>query len=558
VYGHREAVVDEPNRRGGLGRVTYSQFGDMARSLAVALDELGIGEHERVAIVSPTRHASWSPVRGQRVRGRVLVPINFRLNAEEIRYIIEHSGSSVLLVDPELDESLRHIPVSIASCSAPTPTLSSSSEGVAPRLQVTDENATVSINYTSGTTARRRACSSPIATSGSMPSPSLALAMTDRTCTCTRTHLPLQWLGHAVRGHRHGGASGHHPQDRRRGDPASGGGRGRHPVQLRARGDRRRARRAAVRRQTGVAVPGRGRFAWSWRERRRRPRPSSVSETELGWEFIQIYGLTETAPLLRSTGRPRNGTVSTRRSGHAGSPRGRPAVGVRMRVDEEGELLARSNHVFEGYWNQPEETAKAIADGCSTPATGALATGPTLPSPTARRDVIISGGENVSSSEVEDCLFQHPAVAEVAVIGVPDEKWGEDHQGPRRAAPGTVCDERELIEHCRSRMAHYKCPTSIEIRDALVRTATKLRARSSRELRVVTPRRARHHEGDTARPGVFHGFRESGLDSVRRRGDETSGISIDVGPCSGHPDPTVVDELPFCHRPCPAPSTTRA
>ena len=73
---------------------------------------------------------------------------------------------------------------------------------------------------------------------------------------------------------------------------------------------------------------------------------------------------------------------------------------------------------------------------------------------------------------MEDCLFQHPAVAEVAVIGVPDEKWGETIKALVVLRPGAACTERELAEHCRSRMAHYKCPTSIELRDALVRTAT--------------------------------------------------------------------------------------
>src|SRR5437879_7201631 len=112
VYGHREAVADEPNPPGGgLGRITYRRFAAMCRSMAAALDELGIGEHERVAIVSPNAARFLVSLFGVSVFGRVLVPINFRLNAEEIRYIIEHSGSSVLLVDPELDESLRHIPV---------------------------------------------------------------------------------------------------------------------------------------------------------------------------------------------------------------------------------------------------------------------------------------------------------------------------------------------------------------------------------------------------------------------------------------------------------------
>jgi fatty-acyl-CoA synthase len=89
-----------------------------------------------------------------------------------------------------------------------------------------------------------------------------------------------------------------------------------------------------------------------------------------------------------------------------------------------------------------------------------------------KKDVIISGGENVSSLEVEDCLYQHPAVAEAAVIGVPDAKWGETVMALVVVRPGSHATEAELIEHCRQRLAHFKCPTSMEIRDALPRTAT--------------------------------------------------------------------------------------
>src|SRR6266403_5383416 len=93
VYGDREAVVDEPNPPGGgLGRVTYAEFAGMARSLAAALDDLGVREGERIAIVSPNAARFLVALFGVSVFGRVLVPINFRLNAEEIRYIIEHSG----------------------------------------------------------------------------------------------------------------------------------------------------------------------------------------------------------------------------------------------------------------------------------------------------------------------------------------------------------------------------------------------------------------------------------------------------------------------------------
>ena len=112
VYGEREAIVDEPNPPGGgLGRITYRRFAAMCRSLAAALDDLGVGEGERVAIVSPNAARFLVSLFGVSVFGRILVPVNFRLNAEEIRYIIEHSGSTVALIDPELEEPLRAIPV---------------------------------------------------------------------------------------------------------------------------------------------------------------------------------------------------------------------------------------------------------------------------------------------------------------------------------------------------------------------------------------------------------------------------------------------------------------
>ena len=112
VYGAREAVVDEPSPPGGgLGRITYAQFAAMARSQAAFLDDLGVGLGERVAIVSPNAARFLVSLFGVSVYDRVLVPINFRLNAEEIRYIIEHSGATVALVDPEMDPVVKGIPV---------------------------------------------------------------------------------------------------------------------------------------------------------------------------------------------------------------------------------------------------------------------------------------------------------------------------------------------------------------------------------------------------------------------------------------------------------------
>ena len=152
---------------------------------------------------------------------------------------------------------------------------------------------------------------------------------------------------------------------------------------------------------------------------------------------------------------------------------GAPAVGVRVAVNDEGEVLARTNHVLEGYWEQPEATAAAIVDGWfHTGDGGAVDDEGYVSISDRKKDVIISGGENVSSIEVEDCLFSHPAVAEVAVIGVPDEKWGETVMALVVLAAGAEATEQELIEHCRSNLAHFKCPTKIELRDALARTAT--------------------------------------------------------------------------------------
>jgi len=142
-------------------------------------------------------------------------------------------------------------------------------------------------------------------------------------------------------------------------------------------------------------------------------------------------------------------------------------------VDGEGEVLARSNVVLEGYWNQPEATAEAIQDGWfRTGDGGSLDEESHLTISDRKKDVIITGGENVSSIEVEDVLFSHPAVGEVAVIGVPSEKWGETIKALVVLAPGEQADEAELIAWCKDKAAGYKAPTSIEFRDELARTAT--------------------------------------------------------------------------------------
>jgi acyl-CoA synthetase (AMP-forming)/AMP-acid ligase II len=206
------------------------------------------------------------------------------------------------------------------------------------------------------------------------------------------------------------------------------------------------------------------------------PPPSKTIErvlTELGWEFIQIYGLTETSPLVtvnrtRAEWDDLEPADRARKLMRAGAP----ALGVRVDVDVDGEVLTASNHNLDDYWEQPEETKAAQAgnwfhtgDGGYVDDDGYLVISD------RKKDVIISGGENVSSIEVEDALTGHPAVREVAVIGIPDEKWGELVTA-LVVSDGSEVTQSELIAHCRTRLAGYKCPKRIEFVTELPRTAT--------------------------------------------------------------------------------------
>jgi acyl-CoA synthetase (AMP-forming)/AMP-acid ligase II len=193
---------------------------------------------------------------------------------------------------------------------------------------------------------------------------------------------------------------------------------------------------------------------------------------ELGWEFNQIYGLTETAPVLtvnrmRSEWADLESRQQARNLGRAGTP----AIGVRLKIDESGEVLAQTNHNLLGYWNNPEESARVQAGNWFHTGDGGSLVDGYLTISDRKKDVIITGGENVSSIEVEDAISLHPDVAEVAVIGIPDQKWGElvTAMVVRRNQDLTA---EQVIEHCREHLAGYKCPKRVEFTDVLPRTAT--------------------------------------------------------------------------------------
>ncbi|MGH3306908.1 MAG: AMP-binding protein, partial [Nocardioides sp.] len=404
--------------------------------------------------------------------GRVLVPVNFRLRPDEVAYIIEHSGARMLLVDPELDDALADIKTEFRFVLGDDDNLFAP-EGTEPKHWEPDENATACINYTSGTTARPK-----------------GVQITHRNIWVNAVTFGLHtgvsdrdvYLHTLPMFHANGW-----------GLPFTMTGLGVPQVVIRKIDGAEILRRVEKYGVTVMAaapavvaavleaaqhwegeIPGRGRTRIIVAGAPPPTKTAARVEEELGWEFVQIYGLTETSPLL-TVNRTRSewDGLSAHERAEKLVRAGTPALGVRLSVDGEGEVLARSNVVLEGYWEQPEESEKALAGGWfHTGDGGAIGDDGYLTISDRKKDVIITGGENVSSIEVEDVLFSHPAVAEVAVIGVPDEKWGETIKALVVLAEGESATEEDLIRWCKDKAAGFKAPTSVEFRDELARTAT--------------------------------------------------------------------------------------
>ncbi|MFG2820458.1 AMP-binding protein [Kitasatospora sp. NPDC048365] len=473
VYGDRIGIVDEPVQpAASWGEVSYRRMAELARAQAAGLDRLGVGPGERVAVVSHNSARLMTSLYGVSGHGRILVPVNFRLRAEEVAYIVEQSGASVLLVDPELDEALAGVAVKHRFV------LGAESDALLydfdrePVRHAIGENDTATVNYTSGTTARPKGVQ--------------------------LTHRNL-WLNAVLMG-LHFGASDRDvylhtlPMFHANGWglPFSLTGLGAQHVVLRKVDGAeilRRVERHGVTFLCGAPavvamvldaaadwdgpVPGRDRVRMIVAGA---PPPTSMvqrMESELGWEFMQIYGLTETSPVLTvNRGRAEWDALPAVERAEKLVQAGAPALGTELKVDGQGEVVARSNTVLEGYWDQPAATGEALRDGWFHTGDGGTLTDGYLTISDRKKDVIISGGENVSSIEVEDCLYDHPAVAEVAVIGVPHEKWGETVKALVVLREGHAVDEAGLIAHCKQRLAGYKAPTSVEFRNELARTAT--------------------------------------------------------------------------------------
>jgi fatty-acyl-CoA synthase len=474
VYPDRVAVVDEPDQPAPpLKDLTYAEMARHRAAMGAGLDRLGVPMGARVAMVSHNSARLLTSFWGVGGNGRIFVPVNFRLSRAEVQYIVDHCGAEVLLVDPELANSLRDIPAKH------TFVLGDESDDALydwegePQRWEPDEDAIASINYTSGTTARpkgveqtHRARWINAVTFG------WHAAVTDRDVyahTLPMFHCDGWGMLYTVTGmgvkhvviRKVDGA-----EILRRVDQ--------HGVTLMCGAP------AVVNAVLDAAqhwdgdIPGRDRVRMIVAGAPPPTRTIERMEAELGWEFIQIYGLTETAPLV---------TINRRRSewDHLGDREraqklgraGVPAIGIDVRISDQGEVWARGNHILQGYWDNPEASAEALDGGWfHTGDGGAIDDEGYLSITDRKKDVIISGGENVSSIEVEDVIFSHPDVAEVAVIGVPDEKWGEMVKALVVPNPGADLDEAAVIAYCRERLAGYKCPKSVEFRDELARTST--------------------------------------------------------------------------------------
>ena len=475
VYAERVGIIDEPDQpAASLGELTYADVETKAKAIAAKLDALGVGVGERVAFVSHNSARLFTAFFGVSGYGRVLVPVNFRLSPEEVTYILEHSGASVVYVDPELKDSLA----SVLERFADTAHILGDDddlylEGTEPTPWEPDENATATINYTSGTTARPKGVQ---ITHRNIWTNATTFAMhttaSDRDVylhTLPMFHANGWGMPYAMTG-----VGATHVVIRKIDGAEILRRVEKHGVTVMCAAPAVVASVLDAAAEWDGEIPGRDRVRIIVAGA---PPPSKTIarvEEELGWEFIQIYGLTETSPLLTiNRTRAEWDDLSAEERATKLMRAGTPALGCTLAVNDEGEVLARSNVVLEGYWQQPEETARCLADGWfHTGDGGTIGDDGYLTIADRKKDVIITGGENVSSIEVEDAIFSHPDVAEVAVIGVPDEKWGETIKALVVKNEGSSLTEQELIDYCKTKVARYKAPTSVEFREVLARTAT--------------------------------------------------------------------------------------
>ncbi|WP_116245813.1 long-chain fatty acid--CoA ligase [Nocardiopsis sp. FIRDI 009] len=467
---------------------TYAELHERVNRLAAALRRLGVRRGDRVAYLGANHPALLETLFAAGTLGAVFVPLNTRLAVPELAYMLDDSGARVLVYGAERAEEAtalarRPDPRTLVTVGGSAPAGHEAYEELIASAPVdpVDEpvglDDTCMIMYTSGTTGRPKGAELThgnitwncvnvlIDVDVTADEVTLVSAPLFHTAALNMTCLPTLLKG------------------------------GRVVVEPGFDPERALALFATERISWMFGVPAMfdaltAHPGWADADlsslRVLMAGGAPVSEStiaayqERGLTFLQGYGMTETAPGVLMLG----AADSVRKAGTAG----RPSLFTDVRIvrpdltdadpGEPGEIVVRGPNVMRGYWGRPDDTARAhTADGWFR--TGDVATGDPEGFVTIvdrAKDMIISGGENIYPAEVESVLHDHPDVLECAVIGVPDERWGEVGRAVVVPRPGTAPTEKDLLAHVEGRLARYKIPKSVVFTDALPRNATgKLR-----------------------------------------------------------------------------------
>ena len=491
-YPGRTAIVC------GEKRFTYQQFGERVGLLAGALLEAGIKSGDRVAYLGVNTHRLMEAYYGVLEAGAILLPLNVRLAPAELTYVLNDAEATVLFIEkpfiPLVDsfrESLSTVRMFIQLDGAPEAgwvardnyeTMLSKAKPHRADISLVDEDEVAEIFYTSGTSARPKGV---MLTHRNIYLHALQVCMAFQVengsvelHTIPLFHANGWGVAHflTLLGGRHVMIQRFDPKEIFRLIEKEGV----HTLSL-----------VPIMATALVNCPERPNYNLTTLRRivigGAASSPTLIREVEekLACECFSGYGLTETSPTL-SVSPMKSGMDwqgEQRFTGQAMTGYAIPGVDLRV-VDPNdndvphdgqsiGEIIARGDGVMEGYWRQPAASAEALRGGWFH--TGDMATlnedGYAL-IVDRKKDIIVSGGENISSLELEKAILAHPAVLEVGVIPVPDTKWGEVPKALVVLKPHATASESELIEFCRSRLAHYKCPRSFEFVESLPKTGT--------------------------------------------------------------------------------------
>ena len=491
LYGGREAVVD------GELRLTYEQLFDRCDRWSAVLQGMGVKKGDRVAYIAPNTHEQLESFYAVPQIGAVLVPINYRLTADDFVYITKHSGARVLCVHPDYLDAVDGVREQLGDVEhfvalGPAGGRKGWSEY---EVHLTNANPSfkrpeiaesdlLTINYTSGTTAKpkgvmithRNAWANAVGTLVHFH-----ITVDDRYLwTLPMFHAngwTFVWIITAVGG-KHICLPKVEPArvfDLIRKEQV--GWLCAAPTILIALANAPVDVRGDVPKGVQVITAGAA------------PAAATIErmEGDLGWEVTQVYGLTETAPFITiCEPRPEHKKLGTTDRGIIKALTGVELItsGELRVVDGEGkdvpadsttlgEIVARGNVIMAGYYNDPEATKKVMGDGWFHTGDAAVLHPDGYVEIRDRiKDVIISGGENISSLEVEGVLLRHPAVQEAAIVGLPHEKWGEAPYAYVVLKAGATATEAELIKLCRDRLAHFKAPHGVTFVTELPKTAT--------------------------------------------------------------------------------------